>query len=203
MKWFNLLLLAIFLILRTLFDPWVRTLSPWTAYTIEGTLVLIFIFANWRHLRFRFTQPHRWKTHLGISLLLGAFIALAGTQFNLDIPFDFAEPELWLQLVIVAPLLEEALFRLLTWNTLAGWIRRPRVLIMMTATLFALAHYSAILYVPEDFAPFVIYQTVYTGCLGIYWGYAREKTGSWLAPAALHLAVNLTFGITNMFWASI
>lgn len=194
----NLFLLTTFIILRTFLDAWMRTQNMWVAYAIEASLALTFVIVNFRHISFTFSCSNRKRYfHFVLSAVLGFLIAGLGIFWGAGTPFDFSDPILWVQLIVVAPILEEALFRLLTWNTLSSYIRKPKTLIAITAILFSLSHLAALIYVPKEFYGFVIYQGIYTLILGIYWGLARSRSGSWTAGVILHFVLNLSFGLTH------
>ncbi|HVJ64891.1 MAG TPA: CPBP family glutamic-type intramembrane protease [Bdellovibrionota bacterium] len=198
MMYANFSLIGLFVVLRTVLDPWMRSLPVWTAYGVEAAIALFFIYLNFRKIAFRFAVRAAQGWHLLLSVALGALIAYVGTVSGHGVPFDFSRTELWIQLVVVAPLLEEALFRLFLWNGLRPAVRSERQVLVITSLLFSLSHFAAYFYVPPEFRGFVVYQSLYTLGLAFYWGIVRMRTGSWLAPVALHFVLNLSFGLTHV-----
>ena len=125
----------------------------------------------------------------GIPAWLGATLASAGVVWLLEsIGFD-AEPQAaeqaialvdpWLvvvAVVILAPIAEEVFFRGVVFN---AWLREggPRWALFGSSALFALIHLSVVAVVP-----------IFLLGLALAWVYRR--TGSLLAPIAMHATVN-------------
>jgi membrane protease YdiL (CAAX protease family) len=198
MKLCNLALLFVFILLRTYFDTWMRSQDMWLSYGIEGGLCAVFVALNFRRIVWRPRLERSLAYHALAALGVGVLIAVVGVQFGWGAPFDFHSPLLWVQLVLVAPVLEEALFRLLAWEVLSEFLKNTKLVLVVVSLGFALSHFAAYFYVPDVFKGFVIYQSVYTFFLALHWGWARMRYRSWLVGVGLHFCVNLAFGLSML-----
>lgn len=194
----NTLLALSFILLRTLLGTWLQSQSVWVGYGLESFLCLTFIVINFKKVSFNFHPIKSYLLYLNLSAVLGAVIALVAKKFFLP-PFNFTEILLWVELVLVAPLLEEALFRLLLWDVLKQWMKSEKLLVVVTAVLFSLSHLIAYIYVPSEFYGFVFFQSSYTFLLGLHWGYIRVQSKSWTSIVPLHFTLNLFFGLCFLF----
>jgi len=79
--------------------------------------------------------------------------------------------------VVVAPVVEEVLFRGLFQTTIRSYVQRPWPAIVLTAMLFAAIH--------EDQSH---WPSLFVLALGL--GYAYEKSGSLLRPIFMHAMFN-------------
>jgi membrane protease YdiL (CAAX protease family) len=120
----------------------------------------------------------RSRVHPLAALAVGlAAVALAGVRTTPVVAVTLAlTPVLLNTLAAVA---EEALFRRLLYDRLARWGGAAAVVV--TAVLFAAVHVPAYGWavVPVDLGA------------GLLFGWQRWASGSWLVPAATHVAANL------------
>jgi membrane protease YdiL (CAAX protease family) len=174
-----------------------RNQNEWFSYSIEFLIVAIFFIFNFSKIQSRFRIDRKYIFHILITITLGFSVAKLSQTLNLPSPFDFQDYLFWLQLVVIAPFLEEALFRLLLWDAIKKFCKSTNVLIIIIiiSILFSLSHFAAYQYVPKEFHNFILFQSAYTFILGIYWGFVRRNYNSWLASVALHVLFNLCFGI--------
>lgn len=86
---------------------------------------------------------------------------------------------LWVATVLIAPFAEEVFFRGVCQTGLNHLFKRPMLSVLIMSVVFGAMHYSQ----PQVVAPLII--------LGFFLGYVYERTGSLLAPFALHLLFNL------------
>ena len=124
---------------------------------------------------------------IGIAVLIAAEGTLMLTREDTVPEFMFRayqsaayQPLFWTALVVWAPLFEEFLFRGFLFRGLLNSRLRANGTILLTAAIFAAVHlhYDAI-------------QMLIVFAIGILLGLARHRTGSLIAPIAIHFVINL------------
>ena len=128
-----------------------------------------------------------FKAAIFIGLAIAGLLAAAAVTFLLwrpDVPtpkMHTVSPQFvgsaFLQMCIVAPVLEETLYRLLVCVPLAGW-NRPRLAIITSGLLFAALHFAYGNPSPENIF----------GGLFLAWAYL--KSGTIVMPVLLHALGN-------------
>ncbi len=192
-----ILLLFLYLVPRFFFFSWFETLPEYTGYFLEAVYCAVLFWVYREDLRFRF--PLEWgnlflfilQFFCGMVLFYFAFYA----QFL--IPWDFSDPAMVFALLVVSPILEEAIFRQALWVPLTKIFSRKRDVVTASAVLFAIAHGIVWFLVPAELRPFVLFQMIYTLFLGLFWGWQRLRTGSLLFVILLHLLFNSGFWIAE------
>ena len=127
---------------------------------------------------------------LGLTLFVGKFL-----HFQLETHPSLVSleqhPQWWVQVliigfaVIVAPLIEELLFRGFFQSSLTGELQRPWVAIVITSVLFASLHQ------PTHWPALFV--------LSVLLGYSYEKSGSLFRPLFIHIFFN-GFSILMTLW---
>lgn len=138
------------------------------------------------------------------SVVLGSIISLASgfaihktaTLLNITVPFDLKGNEILVPLLLIAPLLEEAVFRLFLWEPLQNLTKQPVLALLITSALFSYSHLHALWFVPSEIHSFIIYQTAYTFALGLACGYFMYRYYSLSSSILIHFAFNLGFYIS-------
>lgn len=125
-----------------------------------------------------------------LSLL---FIQMSATAA----PFRFLERPI-LQLLILAPFLEEFVFRYAALGAALSVLRSKNKAMLLGAFLFSLSHLPGIWHLPEEFRAFILIQLAYTFALGWIISKSRVRTGGVLEPIILHFLFNLCFYIGVM-----
>ncbi len=170
-----------------------KNVSEYYLYTFE----LLFVFAtiyllkskiNWIGPVTRFDV-----TTAPLAGLFGLLVFKTATSLGIQVPFDFKSPEIIFQLLVIAPVVEELLFRLALWNCVEAFSNKPKTLVTITTFLFALGHFTAYFYVPAEFKSFVIYQTIYATFLSIWVSIGKLKTHKMQTPVLVHFMFNLGF----------
>ncbi len=188
-----IILLVVFIFVRILLETIWRSLSEYYSYFFELFFIALtfFIYRKritvWKKLRLK-----DWLIAL-LSLASGLVIYKLASPLGLIVPFDFKARETLFFLLIVAPLLEEALFRGALWETLKGFSSRGWFLIIGSTFLFSIGHLASFWFVPEEFKSFVLYQATYVIFLALVLGRQRLKTNSLSVPVVIHFVFNLGF----------
>ena len=162
-------------------------------YAFEVFFVVVGLFV------FKFTKP-KWvrinPIGLLITLVCGGFV-FCFTQLNSWIvPLDFQSIQTVVLLLIVAPILEEFIYRYALWNAIER-VGNVRISFALTSVLFSLSHFYAYFFVPEEYKGFVTFQAIYTLGLALTCGYQRMKKNSVFPAIVLHFLFNLGFYIAG------
>lgn len=135
------------------------------------------------------------STFYGLIIALGAGFGtfkVAGS-LNITVPFDLNGTETILFLLIVAPILEEMIFRFLLWQPIQRISQRPMFALIATSLIFSYSHLHAIWFVLPEVHNFIIYQAVYTLLLGLACGFYIYRYSSLTSAVLIHFAFNLGF----------
>lgn len=168
-------------------------LGEFASYLFEVSFVAIVGFYYWRRLRFSMPPLRRVVADGIIGLMTGFLVYKLAGPLSLTIPFQLQDKQTIALLLIVAPCLEEALFRMAIWEPLEDLFRYPWAVILSTSLIFSFAHFYAWWSVPEQFHAFVLYQTIYVFFLAFYCGLRRSQSGSMLISVLVHFGFNLGF----------
>lgn len=194
----GLIVLGIYIFLRLIPDQalW-RTLSPYYSYAFELALVFFAYFSFGTGISFKFP---RLKESLPIWILgasAGAAVYRITIFSGTQIPFDFSGVETIFLLLVLAPVLEELIFRMALWEALKSFRWKPETVLVASTLLFSFGHFQAIAAVPAEFRAFVWIQTLYVILLGLGAGWARHATGSVTASILVHFGFNLGFFLAS------
>lgn len=183
-----------YLLVRLGFDSfWTEFLGGYGSYVFEITLVGAMAFA--RPTGFGFALP-TWNTlpYLLFPAFLSGFgIFQLGQSSGILFPFDLSSTETLVFLLLVAPVLEELLFRGALWEAVSRFCRKQTSVLLWTSLAFGVGHLIALYRVPQEFRPFVLIQFLYVILLGLGAGWARIASGSLVAPILVHFSFNLGF----------
>jgi membrane protease YdiL (CAAX protease family) len=114
------------------------------------------------------------------------------------IPFEFNSYATLFLLLIVAPILEELIFRFALWEAVSDYVKSEELQIWISSLLFALGHLVSMYLLPPDYRPFVLYQSVYVIILGFGVSQMRIKTGSLTGSILIHFLFNLGFYLGSL-----
>lgn len=139
-----------------------------------------------------------------VTLFTAAAAAVAGfivLKFarlaNISVPFDVHDRQTVVMLVLVAPILEELIFRFMLFKPIER-IWSARAAMFATAALFSYSHLHAIWFVPAEYDKFILYQTAYTLPLGLACSWMMKRQNSLLSSMLVHGAFNAAFFLA--FW---
>jgi membrane protease YdiL (CAAX protease family) len=192
-KFISLSLLIVFIVLRTSVDIYQINISETVLYALEVFYVSVVYFIYRKEVRI--ISALRKKD--GITSLLfcvfGFFVFKASSILGISIPLDLRSSETIFLLLIVAPLLEEFIYRLAFWKSLEEISSNKVFLVLITSLLFSIGHFTAYFFVPAEFKPFIVYQTVYVFWLALLLGTIRASTQAISTPVLFHFLFNLGF----------
>lgn len=186
-------------------------LYPWLRYSIGPTLTSEYgTIANYlaefafsiagmaalRQLNLIYISPKLTKQHVTLVLALlgvGYLLATLTRPLSINIPFQLDTTASLIELLLVAPLLEELLFRGVFWGSLRSLTSNTLMISTVITFLFALSHFEAFSRVSQDIRPFIIYQTSYVALLSVACNFLRSSSKSLTTPMMGHFTFNLGF----------
>lgn len=197
-KCFSITILFVYLIIRFFFTHWLDSLGEYTTYYLESILAVVSVI-----LYFNIFKTS-WRINKSIFIfslfaLVSGFLIykMAIVALQITIPFNLKSTETILFLLIIAPILEEMIFRFSIWQPLEyihSWFAY-----LGTSLLFAYSHFHAYWFIPEEFHKFVFYQTAYTLLLGLICGYFIKKYSSLSEAILIHFSFNFGFYLCSQF----
>lgn len=192
------LLAVLYLVIRFIFTVQLDSFGPYSSYIFETIDVgLAFALAGrtvigyWRVSRLVLVAATG-------SLVMGFAIFRSAGLAGIAIPFDLNGGETLVFLLLVAPVLEELIFRFFLWQPIEALAKNSFVAWLATSLIFSYAHLHAIWNVPSSIHPFIAYQTVYTLFLGLGCGYFVFRGRSLAGAIAVHFAFNLGFYLASL-----
>lgn len=195
---FAILILGIYILVKYCFTQQLDSIGAYTAYIFEAAFVLIVGLYYRKRIGFHFRFLTELKMSFIPALIVGFIVFLLAKPLNISIPFDLKSSETVLFLLVIAPILEEFIFRMALWQPLVDIFKKPNYALIITSLVFAYAHFHSYWFVPEQFYPFIYYQSLYVIPLALYCGYRLMKTGSIVSPIAVHLGFNLGFFLGSL-----
>ncbi|MNT17949.1 CAAX amino terminal protease self- immunity [compost metagenome] len=200
----NIILFAaawIFFFARYILDFYLADLGEFASYAFELAFVVVmgFFLRDQLNLKVDFSKKV-WIT-LFLTLIAGYVVFKAAIYGGILIPFEFDYLLTVFLLLVVAPILEELLFRFVFMNANSKVIKNKFIVVLLSALVFSLAHFNALRYVPEIVRGFVIYQGLYTLVLGsvtamVYYVMTERRI---LAAIGVHFLFNLGFFLASQY----
>lgn len=197
-KYFSIILLIIYFCFR--YYPLQNiSSSAYFSYALEVVVSFSFFIIHREKLKFIFLELKNYKSLLILNFIIGVLLfCVEISPLAIQIPFDLTQSETIIFLLVVAPVLEEFIFRFFVWHTIAQFSNGFTSLIV-TSCAFSLSHFYSYWFVPNDYHPFIFYQSLYTLILSYFWGRAYLKSGNNLAvPIGAHFLLNLGFYIGSL-----
>lgn len=193
-----LIILLVFIVGRLVFDSFWRQFTPFYSYGFELLIILVAYFKYFRPSLLNLTTSKQTLSLTGVSFLFGLMAHKIASSSGIFIPFDFQDYTSIIILIIIAPIIEEFLFRFALWEPLDDLFKDDLTVAFISSFLFSLAHFLAVSFADGDTKIFVAYQTLYTLCLGIFCSWARVYANSLLLPLIIHFAFNLGFYVGHI-----
>ena len=194
-NWAWSLLLLAYLIVRFFFTHWLDSLGTYSSYILEFTLIAIAFSFDVSQL---FSQFKLNKKLCLLALLFAPFgfiVYKLAYVLQIAIPFDLKGTETLFFLLIIAPILEESIFRFFIWTPLEKMHRT--LAYFTTSILFSYSHFHAVWFVPEAVQGFIYYQTAYTFLLALACGYSVLRYSSLAGAMLIHFLFNLGFYLAS------
>ena len=179
------------------FTPW-HELAPGSTISASYLFDLVFILSvfawNKKLIFFGEMKFQSFLARLAMTFLLaiGCLFVLINSQ--IQTPFKYVD-HLILQMLILAPLIEEFVYRESFFVILKRLTPNKNFALILNSLLFGLSHISGIFLLPAEFHTFIYAQVIYTIPLGWICAKARDRTDGIAEPIVLHLLFNLLFYI--------
>lgn len=192
-----IVLLLFYFVVRYGFEHWLDGFGLYGSMGFEAIFCLLTVICFWQEITWRATPKRSFLFEL-IAALVGGFVVykLAG-RLNAPVPFDLRSNLVLIMLLVIAPVLEESIYRLAIWQSAYQITKDKGLTVAVSALAFSWGHFHAFFFVPEEIKPFVLYQTCYTFLLGLWWGFARARYRTVFVGMAFHLLFNLGFYLAS------
>jgi len=179
--------------------PWdliPSTISFSYVFDLLFTLVVGFIY----HLpwKFKFKVTKEFYKMLGEVVLLACVTIGCLWYFDIEHPFRLVQNLEW-QLIILAPILEELVFRQTLQRVFINGVGGKAYTTVIVAVIFAASHLVALRVLPVEYVPFIGFQFFYTFILGLYAGSSLLRFHSVFVPVLIHFIFNLLFYLSLSF----
>ena len=192
------LLAIIYLVTRFVFTQKLDSMGTYASYVFEVADVGIVILLAGRTFFNYFSISKVALFGAAGSLVAGIAVFRAAGFLSIQIPFDLKGTETLLFLLLIAPVLEELIFRFFLWQPIDRLTRKPLIPWISTSILFSYSHLHAMWFVPKEIQSFIVYQTIYTLFLGLASGYFVFKYRSIAGAIAIHFTFNLGFYLGSL-----
>lgn len=189
----------IYLLVRFAFTVQLDSLGTYSSYVFEIVCVLAALILKTQSTPSLFNFPRILTSAYGalIAFIAGFTMFKTAGFFGILVPFDFKQTEALIFLLLVAPFLEELLFRFFLWSPFQLLTKNPKVTLIITSLIFSYSHFHAFWFVDKEIYPFVIFQTTYTFFLGLACGYFVYRYTSIAGAILFHFAFNLGFYLAS------
>lgn len=167
------------------------------------SLIFEFLFVGGAYFVFRekiilWVKPRSEDLISYLSLVIfGIFIYRAADWIHVPSPFDLSGSKTVMLLLVLAPILEELIFRMALWESSVAVFNRPKVTIIVTSVLFALGHFLSYWAVPPEYKTFILYQTVFTFLLSLVIGMHKLKRVAVSSAIFMHFSFNFGFYVSS------
>jgi membrane protease YdiL (CAAX protease family) len=190
-------LLAFYLFVRFFCTQWLDSLGGYSSYYFEIFLVTVSCGLLRHKVKGLFTLTRSLYPLIAGSLVCGYLVFKGTGLLQISVPFNMTNNELRFFLLIVAPILEELIFRFFCWQPLER-INKSAALIA-TSLLFSYSHFHSFWFVPPEYQGFIYYQTAYTLILGLACGYSVWRYNSLFGAILIHFTFNFGFFLSSIF----
>jgi membrane protease YdiL (CAAX protease family) len=135
-----------------------------------------------------------------LALSFAYLSAYLAPLFHLILPWEFpGDKSFRLQLLIVAPVLEELIFRGVAWEVLKKYRAKKILCTALLILVFSVAHLESLLHVPSEYYGFLIYQSLYVVPLSLLCILSRYKNEPLATAMVIHFFFNLGFFLCGIF----
>ncbi len=193
---FWIAILLAYLVIRFVFTQFLDSFGPYASYILETILVLVAISLSGRLFISRMRLNNKSALLALLFLPLGFLIFKTAAVLQIPIPFDLKGAETLVFLLVVAPILEEAIFRFFIWKPIEQI--NPKLALVCTSLLFSYSHFHAFWFVPAQIHNFIYYQTIYTFLLALACGFSVLKYNSLVGAMLIHFMFNFGFYLASI-----
>ena len=191
------LIILFYIFFRIVLDSYWRQVSIYWSYGFELIFAIAVGFYFKSNIQFFKFQKNQVLFDMIFPLFFGMSLHKLANMAEVIVPFDLKSTELLIMLLIIAPILEELIFRMALWEPLKELTSNKTVLIVFTSLLFSVGHFIAFFSVPKEFKIFVLYQTQYVILLSLAIGWRRLKTNALSTAVIFHFFFNFGFYLAS------
>lgn len=191
----SIFLIIFFIVSRVFLNSLWEQISVYYSYLYELLFVIgvFFYVKNKQRTKFKFKIDFTNFLRLLPWPFLGFFIYQLAVKAQIIIPFDFRPFEIKVMLLLIAPILEELIYRYALWELFDNLTENNEIKIWFSSIMFSIGHLLAMFMIGPEFRPFVLYQAIYVVVLSIACSKIRIETKSILSSILLHFLFNLGF----------
>lgn len=182
-----------YIVIRFFYTKELDRLGTNASYYFEVILVCISIANFWNKFKNLIHINYKIVKISLVSFFMGVGIYLFALQLGVLIPFNFRDRESLLFLLIIAPVLEELIFRFFIWSAIYTIKKDLLIALYSTSIIFSYSHFHSIWFVPNEYRGFIFFQSCYTLILGFACGYSLWRYNSLLGSILIHFVFNLGF----------
>lgn len=183
----------IYILVRFVFTRQLDTLGEFASYYFEVICIVIAILICGKKIISFFNLKRTASYAMVLSLITGFGIFKLASFLQIIMPLDLKNLITVVFLLLIAPVLEELIFRFLLWQPIQILIKKPYLTLALTSLIFSYSHLHAIWFVPTEYHQFIILQTTYTLFLGLTCGFYIYRYSSLSSAIFIHFAFNLGF----------
>ncbi len=169
---------------------WDSTISITYLYDLFFSLIVFFAFKSFSTIKI----TNGIIVRLIATAIISSLCVTIAKLSSLSAPFKYVD-NLFIQILILAPIIEEIVFRYALFVPFQKVFKGKRNLYLFNGVLFSASHASALFILPEEFFGFIYFQIGYTFILGWLCAKARDESKSMIEPILLHFIFNLIFYI--------
>jgi len=186
-------LLTLYFLSSYFFNNQLVRIDAYMPYAVEvfWVIMTLMIFRDNIDFHYKFSFLHIFELLLLIGF--GFVICILAKYLHIAIPINKSDPHTLILLLIVAPILEELIFRKTLFSIFERIYNNSTFIVIVTAIMFSYAHFHYIFSVGRTYQSFIIYQSVYTLVMGLWFGLRILNLKSINGTIIMHFCVNIGF----------
>jgi membrane protease YdiL (CAAX protease family) len=178
-----------------------ETVNPLYSYLFEVIFVSLvyWFYRTKKNIKlFAFENKLQSVNRLIPWLPIGYIVYRLAVKAQIVIPFEFNTATNILLLLVVAPILEEFIFRLALWEAMDEISSNKELQIWVSSILFSVGHLISMFILPPEYRQFILYQAVYVVILGIGSSKMRQESKGIIGSILVHFLFNLGFYLGSL-----